>query len=578
MKNFVEYIIPCSGLKVKTESPYYRELEYRQGEAKNVNIYLSKFVKSVDRLKGRYKDLLEIAGYIFAADRYCSRGSNLANELHRWSREFDFHFKVRDLEFWRKEEIQKLLNDALKFMTGDHNYKFTFYKAEPDFPTSLFDNEDFIPDHPENCKIVLFSGGIDSLAGVIELINETDSEIWLASHQSGSTKIKRTQRKLFEAIEEKYPGRCKHYKYQCGLSVDTSNDESQRTRPLLYMATAFTLARAYKQNEITVYENGITSINLPETQDLMNGRASRTTHPKTIVLLEKLFRKIADEPFHIHHPYLLKTKTEVVEFLKKYDALDLLNSSVSCSGTRKNMSDFTHCGECGQCIDRRFAVYAAEVEKYDEAGIYRFNFLKDDLLEKEVIRNLNEYIRMGKRFKEQDIDSFYNWRGLEILEAITNMKGESEEKNLNDLFNMSRLHSKQIDFAVTRMRRIHDSIYEPPKSSNSFFNLILGEREYLAQNEEKEEMHKLKVPSRALKRTVLRFANEMFEQGKLTEEMVETKAEKQITTILIPLLEKKYELTSENKRSIHLYFRRGDLMLRKNKGKLCYIDSYPGKK
>src|SRR5690606_13201188 len=100
------------------------------------------------------------------------------------------------------------------------------------------------------------------------------------------------------------------------------------------------------------------------------------------------------------------------------------------------------------------------VENYDETGIYKFNFLQEELIDKEVIRNLNEYIGMAQRFKNQDIDSFFGWRGFEILEAIEFMEGESEEDKLEDLFKMCRKHSEQIDYAVTRMRSKHDSIYK----------------------------------------------------------------------------------------------------------------------
>ena len=532
MRDFVEYIIACSGIKLENSFPHYKELEYRPGENKNVNIQLTKFIKSVDNLNNRLKDLLEIAGYIFAADRYSPRGSNYAIELHSWSRRFNFHFKVRDFQFWDKDDTQYALKDALCFMTGDDDFKFTFYQAEQDFPTSLFDIEEFVPNTPENCKIALFSGGIDSLAGVIDLINNSKSEIWLASHQSGSNKTKRTQRKLYEAINQIYPDRCKHYKYQCGLSGDTSNDESQRTRPLLYMATAFVLANSYNQNEITVFENGITSINFAETQDLMNGRASRTTHPKTIALLEKLFSKISEEPFHINHPYLLKTKTDVVEILKKYDRTDLLDSSVSCSGTRKNMSDFTHCGECTQCLDRIFAVHAAEVEEYNDAGIYRFKFWKDDLTEDEIIRILNEYIRLAQNFRDQDIDSLFLSRGLEVIEAIEYMKKDNDKENIEVLFELCRRHSKQIDHATNRMRSKYDSLYEPTRP-NSFYNLILGRKEYQKEieKEDKEidENNLEKIPSRQLKKVVIELAQELIERGLLTENMKETKAEKEIT-------------------------------------------------
>ncbi|NCS82454.1 MAG: hypothetical protein COT22_06630 [Ignavibacteria bacterium CG08_land_8_20_14_0_20_37_9] len=138
MDLFPDFEIACEGLKVENDSPRYIELEHKEGGEKNTIIKLDKFVTHVETLKDRYKDLLVMAGYIFAADRKASRGSIRTEEYTKWSREFTIHLKVRGLKFWDNETINKLLNDALCFMSGDHKYHFKFYQAEPDFSDKYF--------------------------------------------------------------------------------------------------------------------------------------------------------------------------------------------------------------------------------------------------------------------------------------------------------------------------------------------------------------------------------------------------------------------------------------------------------
>lgn len=215
---------------------------------------------------------------------------------------------MRDFDFWNQKEIKEALEQALCFMTGDHSYQFIFYKDESDCPAGIFDNEKFELSMPDNLRIALYSGGLDSLSGAAEMAETTSDEICLVSHQSGQPGVTKTQNSLFEEINKLYPNRCKHYKFHCGLSDTKSIDETQRTRSFLFTSMAFAIANTYKKDCIYIYENGITSINFAETQDLMNGRASRTTHPKTIGLLEKLFSKITGSKFKIYNPFLLKQK------------------------------------------------------------------------------------------------------------------------------------------------------------------------------------------------------------------------------------------------------------------------------
>lgn len=61
---------------------------------RNVNIQLPDFVGSVYHLPDRIKDLLEIAAYIYAADRKTHRGAINAVEYQKWDRSFHFVFPV----------------------------------------------------------------------------------------------------------------------------------------------------------------------------------------------------------------------------------------------------------------------------------------------------------------------------------------------------------------------------------------------------------------------------------------------------------------------------------------------------
>lgn len=581
MNEFTEHIIACSGIKLKEYygDPKYLELEHRvEHDNQNVHIKLNNFVTKLYKLDNRLKDLLEIAGYIFAADRKTFRGKPDATEYHGWSRAFDFHFKVRDYNFWKRTDIQELMEQALLFMSGDHSYKFNFYKADADFPTNLFDNEIFEIRKPEKLKVALFSGGIDSLAGAVEMLENKDTEICLVSHHSGFPGTITTQQLIFGELKKLYPERCSHYKFHCGFHEIHSKDETQRTRSFLYCSTAFAIANTYKQNCIYVYENGITSLNFAETQDMMNARASRTTHPKTLAKLQELFSAIAEEEFHIYNPYLFKTKTDVVEILKVNNKLDLLDTSVSCSVTRNKEAGNTHCGKCSQCVDRKFAVYAAEVERDDNNGIYHLDFLQDDLVEDEIKKILTDYIRSANNSAKRDIDGWYEDKCYELMDIIDYIDGTSEVEKMKRLYDLCVRHSKHVEKAIKRMRDIYDSPLSPIRP-NSFFNLILGTRSYLKEEEKplkEKPPDEIEIPAKQLKKYAKEACEDLIKANKITEVLSETKKKRNISNMVVNELKRKhYKVTKRNEDTISDYFRKFELQLKKNRaGKLIVEENH----
>ena len=297
------------------------------GEIKaNVKIDLMNFVADPAALSKRIIDLLYIAAYVFCADRAVFRGDRKNIENKSWGRSFELHIPVFDYDFWNASKVKELLNGALTFMTGDRRYDFIFQKAtgEPfedeNIQMGLFGNGMLSLSKDENTDIMLFSGGLDSLAGAIERLNEyPERRLCFVSHKS-NTVTTHTQKQLIDYLNNKYQANIVSYGFAChNTNANKSVEETQRTRMFLFSAIAFALCTCHDKKEFYVYENGMTSINLPKQGDVFNARASRTTHPKTMGLLRTFYKSFNyNSDFDIITPYYDKTKNYVVSLFEKY--------------------------------------------------------------------------------------------------------------------------------------------------------------------------------------------------------------------------------------------------------------------
>ena len=451
--------------------------EHGKGSDQNIHLELPDFVRSVYNLPDRILDLLEIAAFVFCADRLNIRGSKDAVEFHSWSRTFEFVIKVRDITFWEQSEVKQALSAALEFMTGDREFRFTFLPGHSTPITSLFDNKQFRIEDGNNISVALFSGGLDSLTGVVQLLEKTDDSICLVSHQS-QTGTTRTQRQLVEALARKYSGRVSHYKFKCTLRRKRAKEETQRTRSFLYMSIAFAMGQAFSRDEFYVFENGITGMNFGRREDLSNARASRTVHPQTLHHLRKLFELITGNQMVIHTPFLWSTKTEVFQMLLASDNSDLISSSVSCSKTFANLGQASHCGGCSQCIDRRIAAYAAKADDLDDAGIYHRNIIVEPITEAEVKTTAIDYIRQAKDFGDWNFDHFCSQMISELSELVDYLPNVSDEfEAIERVWDLCRRHGQQVFLGMHRMRAIHDDLSKSLES-DSLLQLI-SVREYL---------------------------------------------------------------------------------------------------
>ena len=321
-------------------------------------------------------DLVEIATYVFAADNSVSRGGvKFENMGEAWRRSFRLAIAVRQPGTWKEPQRLHALREVLAFLTDDE-WEFEFVELEN--PPTLPDYLNFAEarvESPGDATIVLFSGGLDSYAGAVEELYSSNRHVVLLSRQIGGMTDSR-QRELAEELRRRHPRRITHVPVSAGLTDETKAIEhTQRTRSFLLTAMALIAAEIEGTDRIRFYENGIMSVNLPISTQVVGTRASRSTHPRSLMLLESLCRLIRPSDTVIDNPFIWKTKIEVVNELRDKPEGEAIQRTLSCSKTRQMTKYRTHCGACVQCLQRRISTLGGGAGEDDPAKAYAIDLL-----------------------------------------------------------------------------------------------------------------------------------------------------------------------------------------------------------
>ena len=426
-------------------------------------------------------DLLHIASYVYCADRMVFRGKRDSLDNNAWARSFNFHIAVADYSFWSAPQVQEKMRKAITFMTGDRDVSFDFIQATENIlelsnkQMSLFNNEYTTIEEAEKTDVMLFSGGLDSLAGAIQRLSDfPERRLCLVSHKANKVTM-HTQKVTADHLSKKYNARTINYGFEChNKMIASAREETQRSRMFLFSSIAFAICVCYEKKEFYIYENGVTSINLPKQGDSINARSSRTTHPKTIGLLREFFRLFENE-FDIITPYYNMTKSDVVELFHKYSETAIISSAVSCSATRNKPKDsFTHCGCCSQCIDRLFAMYAADLDKYDvEYADDIIKHIPDDQTTQHLYNSLRLACAELGRSKEELFEHFTD----EISDVMKYWPGDNPDDKLEEIY---ELFGRFGDSVLKAIKAIQLKFEDPrlPINPKSLLGII-HEREYL---------------------------------------------------------------------------------------------------
>ena len=320
------------------------------------------------------QDFIEVAAAVFYADGEIPRGdATRAGMGANWRRKLRFEIPVRNPKFWSRPDVTSKLTETVRFLTDD-DVEFVFSAGEEAAPLERY--LDFATDqaafHAE--EAILFSGGLDSFAGALEVLATSRHNVVLVSHRSAQ-KVKPRQDDLARWLGERFPGRIRHVKVEATRKGRESTDTTQRSRSLLFAAIGHAVAVSFGCKRLNFYENGIVSHNLPISPQVVGTMATRTTHPRTLELLGELMAMISGDAPAVSNPYVWMTKRDVVEHIDRFGGSAMIERAVSCTHVRDQTTLHTHCGSCSQCLDRRFAILAAGLEEYDPQERYLFDVL-----------------------------------------------------------------------------------------------------------------------------------------------------------------------------------------------------------
>lgn len=397
-------------------------------------------------------DLLGLAMFVYSADQAVGRGNDTDDGFGaNWRRTFHFAVPVSDPERWSDPAVRDALLDTLSFLTEDeYHFQFEALKS-PRSPQSClgFTTDRFVGSVED---VMLFSGGLDSLAGALQEAVVRRRKVVLVHHRS-TEKIAPRHRGLLRALTEKARGAVPaHLAVHANKDRGMTQDRNQRARSFLYTALAATVAGALGLRRVLVWENGIVSLNLPPCAQVVGSRASRTTHPRVLAGLSRLLGAVTGRPFPVENHFRTKTKTDVIRLIADAGCADLIPYTRSCASTMKASNAHPHCGVCSQCIDRRFAVLAAQQERNDPASCYRVDLLTGDWPEGQPRTMLASYTEMCSQIAQMTPAQFFRRYG-EVSRVLRHLDGPPDVA-AHQVFTLYQKHAREvtgvIDAAIGR--------------------------------------------------------------------------------------------------------------------------------
>jgi hypothetical protein len=321
-------------------------------------------------------DFFLVSAIVYGVDNLLSRAI-YSND--GWTRDIEVEFPVNNLAVWSGKEEK--LKQILDFLTGD-NWQISFREIED---VDLFQprtNRRKIPRYEKDtiASVSLFSGGLDSLIGVIDELEKlrNNERILLVSHfDSKSPGPNGDQRKLLRHLMTQYSNKIYWIQSKLALSrkdIDGNRvtiENNYRSRSLFFIGLGCYLSPI---DELIIPENGTISINYPLTPSRVSSLSTRTTHPYVLKNIQELLVELGLSTL-IHNPYTHKTKGEMfVECANQTFLQNIYQDSVSCGkrGRRQfhfdNPNEKHNCGRCMPCIYRRAALNKAGLDNENHYG------------------------------------------------------------------------------------------------------------------------------------------------------------------------------------------------------------------
>ena len=224
-------------------------------------------------------DLMTLALAVTAADTFVKRNRS----DNGWTREIELQVSLYEPSVWldQKEHLEKVLH----FLSGDlWNLEILSGGYKPPDPYPINSRHKMINLDGRDC-VCLFSGGLDSAIGAIDLITDRKSPLLISHSYKGDKSYQ-------DYIAGKLEGEFSRFSLNANpISIGGQTELTMRTRSLNFLAFAALGASAVatvnqlENVEFFVPENGFISLNAPLTLRRIGSLSTRVSASQTLLTI-----------------------------------------------------------------------------------------------------------------------------------------------------------------------------------------------------------------------------------------------------------------------------------------------------
>lgn len=342
-------------------------------------------------------DFLLMGNIVYSLDRYITRKS----APDAWTRHFKITIPVSDINKWQTTQAD--MERCLSFLTGDV-WNIEFSQRTNDL---LITKQKDLP-LPINYKAVsLFSGGLDSLVGIIDWLegNPSDSILTIGHHDYRISGTLSDQVGTHSVLQKYYGSRVVPVLPAIGANI--GEETTLRSRSFLFISLGIYAADQISSGTpLLLPENGTMALNPPLTPSRLGSCSTRTVHPHFLDLLGSILTTVGLN-HRLINPLELKTKGEALANCKNQVVLrEAIPFTTSCAkrGHKKTWvrRHAKQCGRCIPCIYRRASLHHIGLDN----EIYGNDVLQDEVDIKsrnksaEDIRTYLSYLRRNLSKRE----------------------------------------------------------------------------------------------------------------------------------------------------------------------------------
>ena len=341
------------------------------------------------------EDILKMSQNLYYFDINIKRNTKRNTKITK-NQKYILRIKTPLADQWNnpiiKHKLQRVIYELMQ-----ENIIFQFYKTKkPIIP---------IPNNFDSNKVIcLFSGGLDSYSGAINLLKNDDLTTYFVSIRPRN-KLENIQSELMLKLSNYFDKKIISLKYINEIKTnnyvgpeDRYYHPTQRSRSLLYLSVALISAISNGARKIHIPENGVIAL-FDDVPFIDSESFTRTVHPDFIYAFNQLIQAVVDKNIIVENPFAHKTKTEIInKIIENTDqdfATETINMTESCSNQGNQYIGLSarYCGICTPCILKSLAIHASElnVDKIDspQINIFKMEFLSnpdDQLLDKKDIK------------------------------------------------------------------------------------------------------------------------------------------------------------------------------------------------